>query len=85
MGTPTITIQPSQQSAPASRPTREEVFAAAGRALAEGYRQMLTIPLEEAVDAAWSPSGPSREDLRARIVAYRQGRGLLVPVKGAAA
>ena len=42
----------------AGRLTREEAIAAAAQAVAVGREFMATAPIEEAVEAAWTPTGP---------------------------
>lgn len=63
--------------------TREEASDAAGRALAAGYEILRRAPLEEAVEAAFTPTGPPREVLRERIITWRTKRGL--PIRAALA
>lgn len=57
--------------------TRDQAVAAAGAALAAGYEQLDTLPIAEAVERAWTPTGPTREELTDRIRARRQRLGLL--------
>ena len=56
--------------------SRDEAIRAAAVALAVGYEVLENAPLEEAVEAAFTPTGPSREELRRRICARR---GIPVP------
>jgi uncharacterized protein YdaT len=56
--------------------TREQAVAAAGAAVAEGYAQLDSLPLAEAVERAWTPTGPSRDELTERISARRRALGI---------
>ncbi|WP_156226049.1 hypothetical protein [Pseudactinotalea suaedae] len=62
--------------------TRAQAVAAAGAALAAGYEQLDSLPLAEAVDRAWTPTGPSREELADRIRARRLALGLMDAPQG---
>jgi hypothetical protein len=46
-------------------------LAAAADCLAEGYRLLDTLPVEEAARRAWTPTGPAIPELEARIRARR--------------
>lgn len=55
--------------------TRDEAIGAAARSLAEAMHQALYIgTIEEAVERAYTPSGPSREVLATRIRRLRAER-----------
>lgn len=47
--------------------TRAEAIAAAGQLIAMADEMADTLPLAEAVDAAYTPTGPAREELARRI------------------
>lgn len=55
-----------------ARPSRAECIAAAAAAIAEGRRQRDTLPVKEAARIAYTPSGPSLEELERRIAARRR-------------
>jgi len=52
-------------------PTREQCIREAAEAFAEARRHRDTRPLEEAVRAAWTPTGPPLDELRHRLAARR--------------
>lgn len=56
-----------------SGPTKEEAIRAAGEVLAAGRMSAAQLTPRELADAAWSPTGPSVQELEAQI---RQERGL---------
>jgi hypothetical protein len=51
--------------------TKEEAIASMGEALAEAYELLETLPIEEAARIAYTPTGPSMEELVRRITARR--------------
>lgn len=51
--------------------TRAECIDAAGRALAAGLALRDSLPPRQAADLAWTPGGPSIQELEARIRADR--------------
>lgn len=51
--------------------TRQEAIEAAARALADGIALRDSMPPREAALAAWSPGGPSVDELEQRIRADR--------------
>ncbi|MFD6030512.1 hypothetical protein ACFWE5_07335 [Cellulosimicrobium funkei] len=53
------------------RPTREQCIAAAGRTLAVAYQQLDELPVAEAARRAYTPTGPSLDELERRIAARR--------------
>lgn len=55
--------------------TREEACRAAGAAFAEGLILRDSLPVEEAARIAYTPTGPSIEELEERIRARRKARG----------
>lgn len=54
--------------------TRDQAVAAAGQALATAITVADSMTVDELVDAAWTPTGPSKEQLRARITRERTER-----------
>lgn len=53
------------------RVTRKEAIHAAAQSLAEAYHLLDTLPVDEAARRAYTPTGPSLENLKARIHARR--------------
>lgn len=51
--------------------TREEAINRAGRTLAEGIRRMQEGSPREAAERAYTPGGPSIDELEARIIRFR--------------
>lgn len=51
--------------------TRGECIEAAGRIAAAAEWELLTAPVDEQVERAWTPTGPSKPELRAWILALR--------------
>lgn len=51
--------------------TREEAINRAGRTLAEGIRRMQEGSPREAAERAYTPGGPSIDELEARIIQFR--------------
>lgn len=51
--------------------TREEAINRAGRTLAEGIRRMQEGTPREAAERAYTPGGPSVDELEARIIQFR--------------
>ena len=51
--------------------TREEAIYRAGRTLAEGIRRMQEGTPREAAERAYTPGGPSVDELEARIIQFR--------------
>lgn len=66
-------------TAPAHR-TREEAIEAAGRIVAGAIALRDSLPPRAAAEAAWTPSGPSVDELERRI---RAQRGEVVDAKPA--
>lgn len=58
--------------------TREQAVREAGEVLAEAYRLLVELPVEEAARRAYTPTGPSLAELKARIRARRPGDGSAV-------
>lgn len=54
--------------------TYEQAITTAGNALAEAFRQVFEGSPRQAAERAYTPSGPSIEELEARIVDFRAGR-----------
>lgn len=54
---------------------REEAIAAAGAALAYGHARMMSLPPRQAAEEAWSPTGPSVDELEVRIAALQARQG----------
>jgi guanylate kinase len=52
--------------------TRQEAIAAAGRVVAEDHLAQAARTVEEAARAAYTPTGPSIEELERRIRARRE-------------
>lgn len=52
--------------------TYDEAIQHAGRALAEGFRRLQEGTPREAAERAYTPGGPSVEQLEARIVSWRR-------------
>lgn len=53
--------------------TREEAIEAAGRLIAEGIALRDSLSPRRAAELAWTPSGPSVDELERRIRACREG------------
>lgn len=51
--------------------TREEAINQAGRTLAEGIRRMQEGTPREAAERAYTPGGPSIDELEVRIIQFR--------------
>jgi hypothetical protein len=51
--------------------TRQEAIDTAAVCIAEAYRLLDTLPVEEAAKRAWTPTGPSIPELEALIRARR--------------
>lgn len=51
--------------------TRDQAAKAAINLLRAGEEYMLTAPLEDAVAAALTPTGPSADEVRRQILEYR--------------
>lgn len=49
------------------RCTREEAFAAAGQIWADTRAYMATLTPEQIADEAWTPGGPSKAELAAKV------------------
>lgn len=61
--------------------TREQAIENAGRAYADGLALIAQMTPREQAEAAWTPTGPSVDELEDRI---RQMRGLTPLTRGAA-
>lgn len=49
--------------------TKQEALARAAKPFAQAIINADTLPLNEAVEAAYTPTGPDRDELRERIMA----------------
>lgn len=64
----------------ADRPTKAEAFDAAGQAFARSLESVYGLDgtsVEQAADAAFTPGGPTRDDLVERITRRRVAAGLM--------
>jgi len=59
-----------------TKPTRAAAFANAGRSFAQALYLLDTLPVEEAARGAYTPTGPSIEELERRIRARREQAAL---------